>query len=534
MLLLLSVALTRWNGFAATFDAATAPDTKAIRSPVAEDSADAHYRHGLAYLRGVGQNRKIREGVKTIVAAARSGHAPARTYLGEFYTMGLLVPYESESAFRLFLKSASENHVAAYYAIAQCYQHGMGVEVDQGKAANWFRRVVQAGVDQPELLDSESMRAVGLCYRDGTGTTKSYATSAMWLLKAAKAGSPRALFELADFYVNGIGVPQNDRKAFALYLKSAYAGFTQACLAVSRHYRYGKGVVANADEADRWIDIAHDQFEEEARVGSLHAQVSLYRYKRQGVIRSDEDDGMKWLTMAADKGYPDALTLLGGALATGNGIQRDTERAVHLLRQAAAAHDGGAHFHLFQMTQHGIGTPRDPQAAWEHLRLAADAGNMEAMQQMAKWVLTNPNSSNAEAQANEWLVKAREANKILAERNQSQAQLALFVMYGRGQGGKKDIHRAFYWLRRSAENGSDEAQYMLANAYDQGLGIERDPAEALIWYHRSAEQGLSQRFSALALLANRENSGYSAMLRLPIYGTRRPTLALEIPPKMEM
>ncbi len=177
-------------------------------------------------------------------------------------------------------------------------------------------------------------------------------------------------------------------------------------------------------------------------------------------------------------------------MRVGDGIKRDPARAVQLFQQAIAAHHAEAHYILSELLENGEGMPRDLQAAMGHLRRAAEAGDIQAMRTLANKYLSRPEAPKAQERAEEWLLKAREAGLVLAQRNQTDAQMSLSILFGMEQGAlQEDRKKANYWLRRAALQGSAEAQYVLANTYGQGAGIDCDPVQALTWFRHSAEQG---------------------------------------------
>lgn len=61
--------------------------------------------------------------------------------------------------------------------------------------------------------------------------------------------------------------------------------------------------------------------------------------------------------------------------------------------------------------------------------------------------------------------------------------------YFEGIGVEKDIDKAVYWTRRSAEHGDRDAQFNLAQFYEEGIGTDTDIEEAKHWYRLSALQG---------------------------------------------
>lgn len=77
-----------------------------------------------------------------------------------------------------------------------------------------------------------------------------------------------------------------------------------------------------------------------------------------------------------------------------------------------------------------------------------------------------------------------------AESGNSDAQYDLAMCYWKGEeGAPKDNTKAFYWMKRSAEQGDAYAQSWVGYFYEEGYGTGKDDAEAFYWYRRAAEQG---------------------------------------------
>ncbi len=61
--------------------------------------------------------------------------------------------------------------------------------------------------------------------------------------------------------------------------------------------------------------------------------------------------------------------------------------------------------------------------------------------------------------------------------------------YETGEDLPKDLAKAVYWYRKSAEQGYAEGQCSLAWMYSNGAGVVMDKAEAAKWYRKAADQG---------------------------------------------
>lgn len=80
------------------------------------------------------------------------------------------------------------------------------------------------------------------------------------------------------------------------------------------------------------------------------------------------------------------------------------------------------------------------------------------------------------------------------------AQNTLGLVYKRGSGVEKDLEKAVYWFRQSADRGHDNAMVNLGGAYLNGEGVDKDPAKAASLFEQAAQQGNQAGMFDLATL----------------------------------
>lgn len=76
-----------------------------------------------------------------------------------------------------------------------------------------------------------------------------------------------------------------------------------------------------------------------------------------------------------------------------------------------------------------------------------------------------------------------------AQRQDSESQYQLALLYEQGFGVEKNPEQAFFWFSQAAENGSKLAQQSIANYYMNGIGTKKDIGEAILWYTAIAANG---------------------------------------------
>lgn len=201
-----------------------------------------------------------------------------------------------------------------------------------------------------------------------------------------------------------------------------------------------------------------DALQEQAQAGDAIAQTELgYRYHTGEGVERDFDRAIHWYRQAAAQGQPDAQYNLGVAHAFGEGLEPDPARAAEWYQQAAEQGHSVAAFSLGLAHLHGEGVGQD---AW---------------------------------QAAIWFQQA-------AERGYTRAQVHLASLYHTGDGIPQDFEKAVYWYREAAIRDNATAQYNLAQLYRAGRGVGKDNEQARRWLQAAAEQGYGPAQAELAAL----------------------------------
>ena len=115
-------------------------------------------------------------------------------------------------------------------------------------------------------------------------------------------------------------------------------------------------------------------------------------------------------------------------------------------------------------------------------RMAAESGNSDAQEELAKLYFCGQGVKQSYAEAIRWLMKA-------AAQGHAEAQSLLGYMCEYGLGTAQSHTEAVKWYRSAAEKGDGNAQHNLGTMYRNGTGVLQDYAEAMKWYLKADEQG---------------------------------------------
>lgn len=143
---------------------------------------------------------------------------------------------------------------------------------------------------------------------------------------------------------------------------------------------------------------------------------------------------------------PEEQYNLGARYHDGDGVPKDTKKAVYWFQKAAMQGHISAQYRLGFCYQYGLGVTKD--MSWSYF----------------------------------WYCKAADQGYAAAQNN-------LGIFYECGNFVTEDPQLAVYWYRKAAEQGYANAQTNLGTCYEWGEGVAEDLQQAIYWYRKAAMQG---------------------------------------------
>lgn len=131
----------------------------------------------------------------------------------------------------------------------------------------------------------------------------------------------------------------------------------------------------------------------------------------------------------------------------------------------------------------GEGQEKNIGEAIKHFEIAANAGNLEAMNILGRIYFHEEEYRNVELSI-QWLTKASDGGLIKATANLGKAYYA-----GGNDGEAIDFKKAFDCFMRAAEEGDVESIAIIAQMYSYGEGVDEDDAKAFEYFLRAADLG---------------------------------------------
>ncbi|BAQ45195.1 SEL1-like repeat protein [Methylobacterium ajmalii] len=323
-----------------------------------------------------------------------------------------------------------------------------------------------------------------------------------------------------------LGRPAEARAPLARAMEHGYAGGYRE-IALGR----AEGTFAPAwpkDEADA-ISIASEGI---ARTGSPELKRVLGSLLLRVAPSSGGDaargEALLRDALAADNQAAAADLAESRASRVPDGIESKLDNAGlrPLLEGAVAAGSRTAAYVYGRLLDHGTGLPQDLPAARRLYLLAAERGDMRAMQELAAMMRLGDGGEKDIDGQRRWLARASALGSLKARQNLANSFLdetptrsdtgivflerladdgsvdaarGLGIRFQEGHGVMRDYARALVWFRRAADAGDGRAMKQIGQAYDDGEGVPVDHAEARRWYDRAREKGVAEAYTAIGM-----------------------------------
>lgn len=215
-------------------------------------SQDAAVSLGVLYQDGTGVPQDFARAHDLYLAPAAAGHARAANNLGLLYARGNGVAQDYERATALFQTAAKQGLPTAMTNLSVMYANGFGIAQSDDLAAEWERHASQA------RQDAMAVNAAILCLFDNRLERPENTPDARAaLLQMAKGGDPVALF-LAGWLVcsqPGATIPDH-RQAARLFRAAADRGHAPSMFNLAQFYLHGRGVPQDFMQGYMWLTLA--------------------------------------------------------------------------------------------------------------------------------------------------------------------------------------------------------------------------------------------------------------------------------------
>ena len=406
--------------------------------------------------------------------------------LGKMYDTGTGTEQNYEKAAGWYLRACQENVPYAQYRLAQMCEAGEGVEQDEEGAKLLYAKALEGFLEQEQQQpDASTELRIAQMYLYGKGSEPNPTEAFNWLRQSAEKNEPRALYQMALLYRDGVGIEANEIYAEKLFCE-ALAGFlqmeektpsAQIEYKIAGMYARGDGTAQDAVQAFEWYLSA-------AESGHAHAAYCLAKAYESGNGTNQEVNlAVEWYKKSAQAKDPYAMYALGKLYRDGTDVEKNPETSFHYFFAASELGHEYAQYAAATALLRGLGVKRDVIQAIRLFTESADKGNLYASYQLGELY-----SAGIEVTKNigfaEKYYKTALTGFLLQEEAEPDAQLEYRIagMFLNGKGTDPDFSSALFWFSKSANNGNAYAQYKLAALFDEGQEIPHDSEIAQKYY----------------------------------------------------
>jgi localization factor PodJL len=184
--------------------------------------------------------------LQALANAASRGDREAQFRIAARFLSDGTLQGDPSTAARWLARAADQGHVESQFVLASLYERGVGVPKDDTVARELYRKAASAG-------HIRAMHNLGvlLCAQV---TPQDYQEAAAWFASAAMSGLTDSQFNLAVLYERGLGLQQNNHKAYFWYEVASLAGDKEATRQAERLKRElpDAETQAAAEQAGSW------------------------------------------------------------------------------------------------------------------------------------------------------------------------------------------------------------------------------------------------------------------------------------------
>jgi TPR repeat protein len=257
-------------------------------------------------------------------------------------------------------RAAERGHVEAQFLLGEKMYYGLLVPRDVKGGIEMVRRAADAG-SPDAIFRMAEIRIRGIA-EGGEEGLPNRPEGERWFEMAVETGDPHALAVAAEWLAQGILIKRDPDRAYKLASQAADQGDATGDVMLSQFCREGVGVKANVSESFRHARRA-------AEAGDPQGMNFLACHYRYGWgVPHNEQEAIKWFDRGAALGEPNCLNSIGLRLANGRGMKRDHEKAFAYFYRAALANNAAGIQNVADALMTGRGVKQDNAAALEWFR----------------------------------------------------------------------------------------------------------------------------------------------------------------------
>lgn len=388
------------------------------------------------------------------------------------------------AAIKAFEKCANNGNPIALEKLGMIYSKGIGVEIDNIKADNYYKasfqiynRLLNNSNDKMEIYINYRL---GKMFENGLGTDIDYESAKVCYGYAADCDNKFAMYSLGKMYLDGKGADEDTNiekyKANSItYIKeSADLKFGYAAYQTGLFYK--QGLYTNQDEhiANDYFKVAYSEFTD--------------------MLKSYEDDNV--------------LYRVGQMTYDGVGTEKNIHKAIEYLEKSMELKNENATLFLARIYIE-MNEVDKLNIAIDMLSQLSDNGNLRASYSLGRIYATENNSFFSLEKSIHYYELANQDNE--------HAQYGLGKIYADNKSDYYDEKKALYYLNLSAEHNNSYAQYSLGKLYSQHDNSHYDMNKAIEYFKQSADNGNEHGAYSLGTIYADKEQSYCDIEKAVIY-----------------
>lgn len=312
------------------------------------------YIKGMLYLEGVVYTKDNAKGIEWLERAAAMGQSNALYNLGQSYMWGFYGVTDREKGISYLKRASDAGHIKASRVLAYYHKDGKFVKRDTSSAVKYFKKALVDG-------DIDAMESLGELY---LVEMKDYDEALRWYRQSYLYDERNPIDENETY----VEMAKNAGHEIARLKKIATKGDAMACDTLRLYYSLGLGVERNEDEAIKWGEKAFRYDKENYAYPLIVTLLNQDRSKR-------DCNRILKICAEADSYYMDSY---GDVCREIIELERDYDK----IKAMAQKGDADAMYRLGRCYDNGVGDESNALWAIEWYIAAANAGSVDACNEL--------------------------------------------------------------------------------------------------------------------------------------------------------
>lgn len=340
----------------------------------------------------------------------------------------------------------------------------------------------QRQMKEAEKGDPKDMVKLARSIERGVGTAKNVSLAITWYQKAADLGEPESLYKIANFHSTGRHQIEASNSQYIKYLKLSFdSGYPPAI----NDYAYLLLTGSNGVKQDEAAAVKLLQKMANPPYNNIEAMYRLACYYEK---IKNTTEAINYYNKARDEGYEYAHCDYALMLMRGNGVTKNVDEGMKIMKQAAERGFPTANHNLGFIYEHGeFGIEKNQELAFKYYEAAANKDYLKYMVKVGKAKLKG--TFNGLVVPKDEIMAVRYF-QIAAEKGDPEGLHSWASCLQNGYGGIPiDISKAISFYEMAIKKDFTPSMLRLGDLYNSGIQGERDIIKAKEYYELAKSKG---------------------------------------------